>query len=434
MKPYGMRTRVLALLLGFGLLIALALLALRHHYDEYTEARIAEALLGLALEHHLARPDATFPSTPAAPASPLRMFDGKHLPAALAALPPGIHDDIHIDGVEYLVLVRDHDGRRWHLGYDIRELETLETGVMARFLASALFIIAVLCALLAWRLGRLLHPLDSLAHDIHALAPAQTGQRVRSDPRAAPELRLIAEACNEFIERSERHVAREHAFIHSISHELRTPLAVIGGAAHNARELLSREISPESPHGAALARQLAVIADTSADMHQLVELLLSLARDPQRLRRNAEPVELATLLPRLVEHHRHLLHDKELAVVLDVPAPCTVQAPPAIVQAALGNLLRNAIEHSDRGSLRLSLDAATATVTVDDPGHGMSAAEISALYRRQLRSASRGGIGLDLIQRLCVHLGWQLHIATRAGGGTRATLCFNDGPAGEALD
>ena len=46
-----------------------------------------------------------------------------------------------VDGVEYLLLVRDHDGRRWHLGYDIRELETLETGVMARFLASALFII-----------------------------------------------------------------------------------------------------------------------------------------------------------------------------------------------------------------------------------------------------------------------------------------------------
>ena len=422
---YGMRARVLALLLGFGLLIALALLALRHHYDEYTEARIAEALLGLALEHHLARP-AAIPPAPAAPASPVRMFDGERLPAALAALPPGIHDDIHVDGVEYLLLVRDHDGRRWHLGYDIRELETLEAGVMARFLASALLIIAVLCALLAWRLGRLLHPLDSLAHDIRALAPAQPGQRVRNDPRAAPEIRLIAEACNEFIERSERHVAREHAFIHSVSHELRTPLAVIGGAAHNARALPT--------DSDALARQLAVIADTTADMHQLVELLLSLARDPQRLRRDAEPVELAALLPRLVEHHRHLLHDKELTVVLDAPTPCTVHAPPAIVQAALGNLLRNAIEHSDRGSLRLSLDAATATVTVDDPGHGMSAAEISALYRRQLRSASRGGIGLDLIQRLCVHLGWQLHIEARPGGGTRATLCLATDDHDTALD
>ena len=150
---YGMRARVLALLLGFGLLIALALLALRHHYDEYTEARIAEALLGLALEHHLALPDAA-PPAPAASASPVRMFDGEHLPAALAALPPGIHDDIHVDGVEYLVLVRDHDGRRWHLGYDIHELETLEAGVMARFLANALLIVALLCALLAWRLPR----------------------------------------------------------------------------------------------------------------------------------------------------------------------------------------------------------------------------------------------------------------------------------------
>ena len=96
-----------------------------------------------------------------------------------------------------------------------------------------------------------------------------------------------------------------------------------------------------------------------------------------------------------------------------------------IVQAAIGNLLRNAIENSDRGRIVVRLEA-PATVVIEDPGHGMSPEEISAIYARMARGGGNGndGIGLDLIARLCEHLGWALAFVSQPERGTTTTLTF----------
>ena len=56
----------------------------------------------------------------------------------------------------------------------------------------------------------------------------------------------------------------------------------------------------------------------------------------------------------------------------------------------------------------------------------MSPEEISRIYARVARGGGRqgGGIGLDLIARLCEHLGWVLRIESDKGRGTTATLGF----------
>ena len=119
-----------------------------------------------------------------------------------------------------------------------------------------------------------------------------------------------------------------------------------------------------------------------------------------------------------------LLGDKQLAIEYSGVSRCAILAPPGVVQATIGNLLRNAIENSDSGVVRVSL-LADAVATIDDPGHGMIPEEISAIHARLARGADRGqpeGIGLELIARLCEHLGWRLAFATRQPQGTRATL------------
>jgi len=99
--------------------------------------------------------------------------------------------------------------------------------------------------------------------------------------------------------------------------------------------------------------------------------------------------------------------------------------PLAVVQAAIGNLLRNAIENSGRGHIELRLSP-QAVLTLQDPGHGMAPEEIAAIHARMARGerADRGGIGLDLIARLCEHLGWTLHLQPVEPRGTLVTLDF----------
>ena len=70
-------------------------------------------------------------------------------------------------------------------------------------------------------------------------------------------------------------------------------------------------------------------------------------------------------------------------------------------------------------------------VTVDDPGHGLSDEEMSAMYTRLARAGTMGGsagIGIDLIARLCDHLGWKLSFSSEPGKGTRAALDFRTAP------
>ncbi|HWU70682.1 MAG TPA: HAMP domain-containing sensor histidine kinase, partial [Pseudoxanthomonas sp.] len=160
-------------------------------------------------------------------------------------------------------------------------------------------------------------------------------------------------------------------------------------------------------------------------VEQLVALLLVLAKDPKRLAAAADRVALHELVPEIVDDHRPLTRDKQLELRIEALAECEIAAPLGIVQAAIGNLLRNAIEHSDRGTIRVRLDA-DASVTIADPGHGMSPEEVARIYARLARGESRdgGGIGLDLIARLCEHLGWQLDLDADPDGGTVARLRF----------
>ena len=136
-------------------------------------------------------------------------------------------------------------------------------------------------------------------------------------------------------------------------------------------------------------------------------------------------VALHELLPEIVDDHWYLTRDKRLEVRIDALAESEIDAPLEIVRAAVGNLLRNAIEHSDGGTVQVRLDA-DASVTIADPGHGMSPEEIAQIYSRLARGESRdgGGIGLDLIARLCEHLGWRLDIDANPEGGTVARLRF----------
>jgi signal transduction histidine kinase len=343
------------------------------------------------------------------------------LPAALKGLPPGVHDDVPIDGVEHVVLVRDIRGQRIILTLDIADLEQREAGMNATMYALAAVMIVLLGIVTGWGIGRLLRPLSELASRIGRLQPDRSGQRIEVPHAASAELVVIADALNDYLERNERFVERERVFINSASHELRTPIAVIAGAAELA---LAQSGVP-----AAARNHVSRIKRTAHEVEHLISLLLVLAKEPARLTKGSDRVALDQLLPEIIEDHQHLTRDKGLTLTLQPVVPSEIVAPLPIVQAAIGNLLRNAIENSDRGEITIRLEKGT-TVVIEDPGHGMTPEEISEIYARMARGGgdrSGGGIGLDLISRLCEHLAWKLDIVSRSGSGTITTLNLSGG-------
>jgi len=79
---------------------------------------------------------------------------------------------------------------------------------------------------------------------------------------------------------------------------------------------------------------------------------------------------------------------------LDVADNLHWQAPREIVEAVLGNLLLNAIQHGGEGTITLAVDMhAMVLRNPSAPAHG---------------SDSGFGFGLQIVERLCVRCGWQL--------------------------
>ncbi|WP_024890959.1 sensor histidine kinase [Luteimonas huabeiensis] len=430
MKPRpSLRTRVLYWLAGYALLLAAGISLHGLLINEYAERLLWDTLIQNEFDRHLER-RASDPGYRWADSQSLRLYvDGgaSPLPAAFERLPDGIHDDLTLaDGREVLALLRHVDGVRHAMALDITEMEREEDRLALFILGSAVLLVTLTGLAMAFGLGRALRPLADMAAAIQALAPDRSGQRIVPGARASSELIVIAGALNDYLQRNERFVERERTFVRTASHELRTPVAVLEGAAELALQ------APGIP--AATEHQLRRIQRTARDMEQLIALLLALAKDPSRLAQAGQPIALERLLPQIVDDHLHLTAGKALTVAIAVDAPCEIVAPPGIVRAAIGNLLRNAIEHSDDGRIDVELGPG-ATVVIRDPGHGMDPARISAIYSRLARggAATGDGIGLDLIARLCEHLGWTLDIDSGSGQGTtvvlglRAALRVGDG-------
>lgn len=418
-RPGSLRRRMILWLLAFVALVSLLVFATGVRVHEHAEHAAWRSLLNselAALEDHVAQD----PGYRWQDSDTLRLYHldaDAAVPEVLRGLHPGLHDDIRIDGRMSVVMVR----RSERLGplalvFDIEDFHELESFAERSALLGG-FVLIVVTALAAWLgVGRLVRPLATLAADIGRLRPGAPAQRIEVARGGSSELHVIADALNDYLDRNAQFVERERVFITSASHELRTPMAVIGGATELALG------HPDLPPRA--RQQMQRVQRTVQGVEQLVQLLLVLAREPARMVAMSEKIGLDRVVREIVDDHAHLLGDKQLVIEYGGISPCTILAPPGVAQAAIGNLLRNAIENSDSGVIRVSLSA-DAVATIDDPGHGMTPEEISTIHARLARRSGgeqTDGIGLELIARLCEHLDWHLVFASREPQGTRATL------------
>ena len=416
----SLRQRILIGLLGY--VFALTALVGAHGLmvNENAERLVWETLLETELNHIVERSEKD-PDYRWVDSESIALYDSRRSPPPpepLASLPAGVHDELLFAGTEYVALVREQDGHRLILVLDIIDVEKHEWRTGLAVIGTTLAMIGLIGAAIAWGVDRLVRPLSTLADRIAHLRPDRVDQRIAVPESASTELVVITDALNDYLERNDRFVERERAFIDMTSHELRTPLAIITSASEIA---LGEDQAARAVRG-----QLLRIRQTAHDMERLIALLLMLARDPARLATVSEPVALGALLDPIVEAHRHLTREKDLVLRVDKADDCEIVAPLPIVQAAVGNLLRNAIENSDRGTIHIALTH-PATITITDPGHGMTPEEIGVIYARMARGGGErmgNGIGLELIARLCNHLGWTLDMRSEPDNGTVAVLRF----------
>ncbi len=216
--------------------------------------------------------------------------------------------------------------------------------------------------------------------------------------------------------RAER-IAVASALSLGIGHELATPLSVIAARVEQARHPTDPERSE---------RALLAISQQVEKMRLVIHGFLALARGEAPGLRPSAPPQLAADAAREVQHrfdHAGVTLAQEAG-----PVP-EVALDPTLMRQALGNLLTNALEASQRGQrvvLRLFADERGVAFAVDDEGRGIAPEAIDRAAQPffTTRAAEGGtGLGLAITQEIVRHHGGTLSLRAHAQGpGTRAMI------------
>lgn len=387
---------MMALVTVAGLLLAVwAFLANQRLEQNVTYDLLSEELIHYQQRLHID------PGTEPLQSAQLRIYrsrDIAELPRAIARYAPGSYGPVRIDKRYLRVLVRDTEFGRLYITYDVTT-QLVEQRIAGGILAIGVLTTVLLTAWLAYTLsGRLVDPVKQLAQRLSHIDPGERQLRI-GDEFVGNELAPIASSIDTFLERLDGFVEREQSFTATASHELRTPLAVIQGAV----ELLMEQHEGRPQSQKALAR----IQRAVREMADFTDALLVLSREERRDDGANLVCDLNALLPRIVEDQQATMHP---ALSLEIESTQTVRvaAPDSMVAMVMGNLIRNALQHSGGQPVHCRLSAAG--FSVRNHGH-IAEQQRPQLFTRGYTTRSGGhGMGLYLARRICDRYGWQIHL------------------------
>lgn len=265
--------------------------------------------------------------------------------------------------------------------------------------------------------------LENLAEELEKIDAKALDSRIDL-PGTQKELRDLAKAINDMLDRVNYAYQAQMRFVSDASHELRTPIAVIQGYA----SLLDRwgKSDPE-----AMQESIDAIRDEAKGMERLVEQLLFLARgdnDSQPVK--PEVFDLTAVAEEVLREEEMIYPERTFLPVWDEHV--TVNADPGLIKQVIRILMDNSIKYSPpegRIYLRVSGQEGMARVTVQDEGMGIPAESIPHIFERfyrtdQSRDRKTGGTGLGLsIAKWIVerHGGW-FEVVSRENVGSRITF------------
>ncbi|HCZ13676.1 MAG TPA: histidine kinase [Candidatus Accumulibacter sp.] len=202
----------------------------------------------------------------------------------------------------------------------------------------------------------------------------------------------------------------------NIAHEIRNPLSAISHAG---------ELLREERRGEAYERLLRIMLDNTQRLERIVSDVLELGRRDRIYR---ELIDLRATLPPLIEEYLAKEGLPADVVRLDLSAGATLCFDRSHFHQVLGNLLGNALRHSQRvaGSVRL-LDCAgkvagQVELHVIDDGEGVGEEFREHIFEPFFTTHHRGtGLGLYIARELCDANGAQLELQ---GSGPGADFCL----------
>lgn len=416
MKTLDLRTRVAAAVAIACIAVVAAFAITLYQASEDLEEGLVDQIVGEEMDF-LVRHHREFPSFTRDPGPNLQYYvvrspeDLAGVPEKLRGLPAGMHEIGHDADAQH-VAVRIVDGIRFIVAYDAGPHELREQQFKRLVLFALATIMVVAAALGYWIAGLLTRQITDLAARVAALDPGVPRAPLAQEGQDA-EVAALARAFDQHEARIRELIEREQEFTGNASHELRTPLTAIRTSC----ELLVADTGlPDKAR-----TRIAAIAAAAERMTGQIELLLFLARaEPMAAR---ETVALADCVNAAVEPWSAEITRKALRFDNAIAAGTTITVNRQALNLVLANLLRNAVQYTTTGGIRVQWTAPT--LTVSDNGPGVPPEQRALLFERHYRGGAGSdgfGLGLAIVKRACDHCHWRIEVTASPEGGTAFLL------------
>jgi len=342
-------------------------------------------------------------------------------------IPLPVHDgfsSLVVDGESWRSYVRTTQVRN---GVQLQVLQSLEP-LDERKTRNTLLVLAVTAAAtvvgagVGWLVaGLLLRPLQRVRAAAVAIRDDHDTEHRLPTIRSPREVADLADTLNDMLDRLQKSAATARRFTADAGHELRTPLTSLGAYI----ETLN---GPSEPSAELRHR---ISTDMAVEYRRLVDLLTglqSLARGDS----GALPAFVEVDVLEVVQDAVAAARRRHQGVAITGPKfdeyPRVLGWPDGI-RLAVDNLLDNAALHGKCDGViivRLEADRDVVSVSVDDDGPGIVAAQRLSMLKRFTRgadaTASGSGLGLALVaQQAEIHRG-RIDLTESTAGGLSATL------------
>lgn len=325
-----------------------------------------------------------------------------------------------------------------YIGYSLADAESTLLFVQ-RTLGGAGLALILLIGAVAWIVVRfVVNPIQVAAETSQKLASGDLG--VRIPEKGEDVIATLARSFNGMADSLQSQIREladlsevQQRFVSDVSHELRTPLTTIRLAG----DLLYDQRASFPP----ATERTAELLHTQVERFELLLAdLLEISRyDAGSVELEAEPTNLVHLAEGVIDGMRSLGDSKGSEITLVAPGGhLDAEVDPRRVRRIVRNLIGNAIEHGEGGTVVVSVDSneTAVAVSVRDYGMGMTEEQIVHVFDRfwradPSRKRTIGGTGLGLaisLEDATAHQGWlQVWSSPGAGSCFRLTLPRREG-------
>jgi signal transduction histidine kinase len=238
------------------------------------------------------------------------------------------------------------------------------------------------------------------------------------------ELKDLASAINDMLNRISASYQSQLRFVSDASHELRTPISVIQGYIN----LLDRWGKNDEK---TMQESIDAIKSETESMKELVEQLLFLARgDNETIQLHKQNFDSCDIVDEIVSETQMI--DQNHIFEMNLNRPALINADKQLFKQAIRILVDNSIKYTPTGEkiiIRIVSEESAVSITVQDSGIGIAPEELSDIFERFYRSdesrarkTGGSGLGLSIAKWIIERHGGYFEVWSRVDIGTRITV------------